>query len=61
MRRTKDLVKFVAMHSPEENMAKVKEVFAATVQSEEALYGMTCFMQRQKPDWSKFYAERAKL
>jgi len=60
MRRTKELVKFVAEHRHDQNLEQVEKVFKVTIQSNEAMYGMSCFMQRQKPDWTAFYAE-AKL
>ena len=59
MAHVKRTVAYVGSHSHEENLAKVKEVFAKTVHSEEALYGMSCFLQKQTPDWSTM--SRAKL
>jgi methylglutaconyl-CoA hydratase len=45
----------------ERNREIVKKVFAATVQSEEAVYGMSCFIQKQKPDWASFIQQQRQL
>jgi methylglutaconyl-CoA hydratase len=50
----KETVAYVASHSHEKNLDYVQKVFARTVQSDEALYGVQCFMQKQRPDWSTF-------
>ena len=59
MAHVKRTVSFVGSHSHDENLKKVKEVFASTVHSQEAIYGMGCFLQKQTPDWSNVH--RAKL
>lgn len=50
----KSLVAHVASHSHQDNVPYVRKVFTQTVHSEEALYGISCFMQKQQPDWSAF-------
>lgn len=34
---------------------QVEKVFGKMVHSEEALYGMSCFAQKKKPDWAAFH------
>jgi len=52
-----DTVEYVAEHTHDKNIEKVKQVFAQTVHSEEALYGISCFVQKQKPDWAALQAK----
>jgi hypothetical protein len=43
---------------------QVEKTFGKMVHSPEALYGMSCFAQKKKPDWSAFHndnKEQAKL
>ncbi len=54
MQDVKHLVNHVASHSHESNLSEVAKVFNKMVHSPEALYGMTCFVQKQQPDWSAF-------
>lgn len=49
---TKANVKFCAGNTNSANKEHVQSVFMKTVHSEEALYGISCFMQRKKPDWT---------
>ncbi|KAL6041647.1 ClpP/crotonase [Balamuthia mandrillaris] len=51
MRLVKESVEHVANHPHEANIEYVTKNFPAMLQSEEALYGMSCFMQRKQPDW----------
>ncbi len=57
----KHLVNHVASHSHESNLEEVEKVFNKMVHSPEALYGMSCFLQKQRPDWSAFHRANAKL
>jgi len=58
----KEVVHHVGNHSHDENLAYVPKIFQEYVlMSEEARYGITCFIQRQKPDWTEFYNNKAKL
>lgn len=50
----KNTVDYVCSHGHEENVAHVQKVFGQTVHSPEALYGMSCFVQKKKPDWTEF-------
>jgi len=52
MAHIKSNTRFVTSHPHPENTAYLQQVFARTVRSEEAIYGMSCFLQRQTPDWS---------
>lgn len=52
MATIKDLVAYVSTHTHTDNLAKVEKVFAETVHSKEARYGMSCFLTKQTPDWS---------
>jgi len=52
----KATVDYVCSHGHEENVAHVQKVFGQTVHSPEALYGMSCFVQKKKPDWTEFKA-----
>ena len=52
----KSTVDYVCSHGHEENTAYVQKVFGKTVHSPEALYGMSCFVQKKKPDWTEFKA-----
>jgi len=49
--QTKANIQYCAAHSGQENEKHVKEVFANTVHSEEAMHGIACFAQKKKPDW----------
>jgi len=53
----KSTVDFVAHHTHEQNLEHVQKVFNDTVHSPEAMYGMGCFVQKKKPDWSEFAAK----
>jgi len=52
-----ETVEYVAEHTHDKNVDKVKQIFAQTVHSEEALYGISCFVQKQKPDWASLIAK----
>lgn len=54
---TKANVKFCAGNTNEQNVEHVKSVFMNTVHSEEALYGISCFMQKIKPDWNSLQSK----
>ena len=58
---TKKTVQYCATHSPEESYKHVKNVFTTTVHSEEALYGISCFVSKQQPDWSSLNNIPSKL
>lgn len=60
MHEIKKLVQYVHYHSDEENQKYVQKVFARTVHSDEAMYGISCFLQKQRPDWAKFHQENPK-
>lgn len=55
----KSLIKHVSSHGHSENVPYVRKVFSETVRSEEAMYGISCFMQKQQPDWTTF--QKSKL
>jgi len=58
----KELVHFVENHPHPENLNNVNIIFQKYVlSSEEARYGIMCFMNRQKPDWTQFHKDQAKL
>ena len=58
----KDTVHYVANNSHDANLKYVGDLFQKyVVTSEEAKYGIMCFMQRKKPNWSEFYKNKAKL
>jgi len=51
--RIKSLVSHVSQsRDHQENLKYVQECFAEMINSPEAHYGMSCFLQKQKPDWS---------
>jgi len=50
----KNTVDYVCSHGHEENVQHVQQVFKATVHSQEAMYGMSCFVQKKQPDWTEF-------
>lgn len=50
----KATVNYVCSHTHEENTGYVQKVFGETVHSPEAMYGMSCFVQKKKPDWTEF-------
>eukprot|EP01121_Diplochlamys_sp_Union-15-3_P001203 TRINITY_DN11065_c0_g1_i1.p1 TRINITY_DN11065_c0_g1~~TRINITY_DN11065_c0_g1_i1.p1 ORF type:complete len:265 (-),score=36.81 TRINITY_DN11065_c0_g1_i1:108-902(-) len=54
MQITKETVSYVSRHTPEESKKFVSNVFQNSVHSAEALYGMQCFLQKKKPNWSEF-------
>eukprot|EP01098_Paradermamoeba_levis_P002645 TRINITY_DN1306_c0_g1_i1.p1 TRINITY_DN1306_c0_g1~~TRINITY_DN1306_c0_g1_i1.p1 ORF type:complete len:302 (+),score=86.04 TRINITY_DN1306_c0_g1_i1:91-906(+) len=60
MRKIKELSHYVSCHTHEENVEFAKKIFTQTVHSEEASYGISCFIQKTKPDWSQF-AIKSKL
>jgi len=54
MAEVKRLVHYVYHHTFEENKKEVVAAFSRTVQSDEAKYGVACFLQKQQPNWSEF-------
>lgn len=52
MATIKELVGYVSTHTHADNLSKVEKVFSETVHSNEARYGMGCFLSKQTPDWS---------
>jgi methylglutaconyl-CoA hydratase len=60
MSSVKNLINFVSSHGHDQNMSFTRKVFAEMVRSEEAMYGISCFLQKQQPDWSEFL-KRSKL
>lgn len=48
---TKKTVQYCSAHPPEDNYKFVKNIFTTTVHSEEAMYGISCFVSKQTPDW----------
>jgi enoyl-CoA hydratase/carnithine racemase len=54
LRTTKTLLKRSAAGAVAEAMARETEQFAALLQGPEAREAMMAFMQRRKPDFSKF-------
>jgi len=58
----KETVHYIDNHTHQENLAHVNSIFQQfVVTSEEAKYGITCFANKQKPDWTQFYKNKAKL
>lgn len=58
----KEAVYHVNNHSHQENLTYVNSIFQKhVITSEEARYGIMCFMNRQKPNWTQFYLDKAKL
>lgn len=57
MAEIKSTISYVGHHSHEENVEHVKQVFARTVHSPEALYGISAFIQKQVPDWGEFHSK----
>jgi len=55
----KSLVEYVSCHTFDENVAKVQKAFAETISSDEASYGIGCFINKQQPDWTQF--QKSKL
>lgn len=48
----KQLVDYVYYNSHKDNLAYVQKVFSDVVQSEEASFGISAFMQRKTPEWN---------
>eukprot|EP01116_Phalansterium_solitarium_P022548 TRINITY_DN7486_c0_g1_i1.p1 TRINITY_DN7486_c0_g1~~TRINITY_DN7486_c0_g1_i1.p1 ORF type:complete len:269 (-),score=58.79 TRINITY_DN7486_c0_g1_i1:144-950(-) len=61
MATIKWLVHRVALSAHQDNKAYVQQVFADMMQSDEAAYGFAQFLQKQKPNWTEFYASKSKL
>ncbi len=59
MATVKSLIHFVSTHDHTQNVAHVQRVFDEIVQSEEAAYGIQCFLQKKQPDWKE--CPRSKL
>jgi len=59
----KEAVRHNIDHTHEENVAYVKKLFASglVTGSDEALYGISCFVQKKQPNWTEFYEKKAKL
>lgn len=53
----KKLTNYVSSHSHELNVKQAQEVFDRTIKSEEAAYGVSCFLQKKKPDWSQLQSK----
>eukprot|EP01097_Dermamoeba_algensis_P012054 TRINITY_DN95_c0_g1_i2.p1 TRINITY_DN95_c0_g1~~TRINITY_DN95_c0_g1_i2.p1 ORF type:complete len:269 (-),score=69.47 TRINITY_DN95_c0_g1_i2:119-925(-) len=54
MANVKKLSNFVSSHTHEENIDAAKQVFAQMIKSDEAAYGISCFLKREKVDWSPY-------
>eukprot|EP01118_Nematostelium_gracile_P008585 TRINITY_DN2843_c0_g1_i1.p1 TRINITY_DN2843_c0_g1~~TRINITY_DN2843_c0_g1_i1.p1 ORF type:complete len:278 (-),score=92.95 TRINITY_DN2843_c0_g1_i1:3-806(-) len=57
--KIKELTKYINSHPHEMNKEHTNRVFGEMMTSEEAAYGIGCFMRKEKPDWTSF--ERSKL
>jgi len=57
MAKVKNLIRYVSTHSHSDNLSFVEQEFNQVVQSEEASYGMGCFLRRETPDWSTLNAK----
>ena len=58
MQHIKQLTHFVNCHTHQENVNQTRKVFEETVRGPEALYGVSSFIQKQKPDWNQFYQQQ---
>ncbi|KAI8069596.1 enoyl-CoA hydratase/isomerase [Gongronella butleri] len=65
MANIKRLVHDVAGHADAEKDKRVQAVvergYLHMMQSDEAVFGITAFMNKQKPDWNQFLKDQAKL
>jgi len=50
----KSLVEYVSCHTFDESVSKVQKAFAESISSDEASYGIGCFINKQQPDWNQF-------
>jgi methylglutaconyl-CoA hydratase len=59
----KEAVRHHVDHPHAENLAYVTQLFASglVTGSEEALYGIGCFVSKKEPNWTEFYEKKAKL
>lgn len=59
----KEAVRHHVDHTHQENLNYVTKLFASglVTGSDEALYGISCFVQKKEPNWTEFYAKKAKL
>eukprot|EP01126_Amoeba_proteus_P032098 TRINITY_DN3137_c0_g1_i5.p1 TRINITY_DN3137_c0_g1~~TRINITY_DN3137_c0_g1_i5.p1 ORF type:complete len:299 (+),score=66.16 TRINITY_DN3137_c0_g1_i5:88-897(+) len=57
----KDALRHHVDHSHTENLEFVRNLFSSglVTSSDEARYGIMCFVQRKKPDWSEFYRKKS--
>ena len=58
---TKENVQFCASHPFSESKIHVQSVFSKFIHSEEAMYGLSCFMQKTQPDWQSFAESQINL
>jgi len=61
MEEIKGVTQYTNCHTHDENVKEVQKVFSRTVHSEEGIYGISCFVQKQKPDWIEFHSKKSKL
>jgi len=57
MSEVKKLVDYTTFNSHQDNVTHVQQVFQKTVHSEEAMYGISCFLKKQTPDWTAVHAK----
>lgn len=59
----KEAVRHHVDHTHQENLVYVTKLFASglVTGSEEALHGISSFMQKKEPNWTEFYANKARL
>lgn len=58
MKEVKILTHLVNVPTHSQNLRNAQQVFSKTIHSEEALYGISAFAQKQKPDWVQFQQQQ---
>jgi len=63
MEKTKEHIRLITDGdcTHQENLNRAKRLFKEMVTSEEAQYGVSCFLEKKKPDWRTFMMNKAKL
>jgi methylglutaconyl-CoA hydratase len=59
--KIKNLVQYIHNHDHQQNLPYVHNAFNSIKNSDEAIYGINCFLKKIKPEWTKYYQSKSKM